>query len=106
MLIRRGEVTRLESNGIVVGMFPDFPYDQNTVELQPGDLLSAFTDGFTECENAQGIQFGDGRLAELLTRNSEKPLDEIVQIVTHAVRDWAHDLDNQDDTTMLLARRL
>src|SRR5205085_1231590 len=81
MLIRRGEVTRLESNGIVVGMF-------------------------TECENAQGIQFGDDRLADLLTRNSDKPLNEIVQIVTHAVRDWAHDLDNQDDTTMLLARRL
>ena len=106
ILIRRGEVTRLESNGMVVGLFPDFAYDQSTIVLQPGDLLSAFTDGFTECENAQGIQFGDGRLAELLTRNSEKPLDEIVQIVTHAVRDWAHDLDNQDDTTMLLARRL
>jgi sigma-B regulation protein RsbU (phosphoserine phosphatase) len=106
ILIRGNEVMRLESNGMVVGMFPEFPYEQSAVELQAGDLLTAFTDGITECENAQGVQFGDDRLTELLSRNSDKPLDEIVQIVTHTLRDWAHDLDNQDDRTMLLARRL
>ena len=106
ILIRRGKITRLESNGTVVGMFPDCPYEQNEVDLQSGDLLAAFTDGITESENAQGVQFGDERLVELLTRNSDRPLDEIVKVVTYAVRDWAHDLDNQDDTTMLLARRL
>jgi sigma-B regulation protein RsbU (phosphoserine phosphatase) len=106
ILIRQGRITRLESNGMVVGMFPDFPYEQNAVDLEPGDLLTAFTDGITESENAEGIQFGDERLVELLIRNSDRPLDEIVKVVTYAVRDWAQDLDNQDDTTMLLARRL
>ena len=106
ILIRQGKITRLESNGMVVGMFPDSPYEQNAVDLQPGDLLTAFTDGITESENAQGVQFGDERLVELLIRNSDRPLDEIVKVVTYAVRDWAYDLDNQDDTTMLLARRL
>ena len=106
ILIRHGKITRLESNGMVVGMFPDSPYEQTAVDLQPGDLLTAFTDGITESENAQGVQFGDERLVELLIRNSDRPLDEIVKVVTQAVRDWAHDLDNQDDTTMLLARRL
>ena len=106
ILIRQGKITRLESNGTVVGMFPDFPYEQKAVDLLPGDLLTAYTDGITESENAQGVQFGDDRLVELLIRNSDRPLDEIVKVVTCAVRDWAHDLDNQDDTTMLLARRL
>ena len=52
------------------------------------------------------VMFGDQRLMELLIRHSERPLDEIIRIVTAAVRDWAYDLANQDDTTMLLARRL
>ena len=106
ILIRGGKILRLESNGMVVGMFPDCPYEQSTLELQPGDLLSAFTDGITECENANGVQFGEERLTQLLTRNSDKPLAEIAQIATRAVRDWADNLDDQDDTTMLLARRL
>ena len=106
ILLRRGKTSRLEPNGMVVGMFPDSPYEQNVVELQSGDLLTAFTDGITESEDAKGEQFGDERLTELLIRYADRPLDEILQIVTERVRDWAHDLDNQDDTTMLLARRL
>ena len=97
---------RLESNGMAVGLFPDYPYEQGSVDLQAGDLLAAFTDGITESENSKGEQFGDERLIELLIQKCEKPLDEILGIVTLAVRDWAYDLDNQDDTTMLLARRI
>ncbi len=106
LLVRRNNVIRLESNGMAVGLFPDFPYEQSAIELQPGDLLMAFTDGITESENAAGDQFGETRLTELLIRSSEKPLDEIVQVITSAIKDWAYDLDNQDDTTILLARRL
>jgi sigma-B regulation protein RsbU (phosphoserine phosphatase) len=106
ILIRRGKLSRLEISGMVVGMFPDSPYEQTVVQLQPGDLLMAFTDGITESEDHKGEQFGDQRLGELLIRNSEKPLDEIIHIVTESLREWAHDADNQDDTTMLLARRM
>jgi sigma-B regulation protein RsbU (phosphoserine phosphatase) len=106
ILIRGAEVIRLESNGMAVGMFPDCPYDQNVIDLQPGDLFTAFTDGITESENAKGEEFGDVRLIEVLQANCEKPLDEILKTVSRAVREWAYDLANQDDTTMLLARRL
>lgn len=106
VLLRRRTVSRLESNGTVVGMFPDAPYEQDTVTLQPGDLLVAYTDGITESEDGSGQQFGEERLTELLIQHCDRPLDEIAQIVTARVQDWAYDLDNQDDTTILLARRL
>ena len=106
MIVRGTDIIRLESNGMVVGMFPDFAYEQSVVELERGDLFAAFTDGITESENAQGEQFGEERLADLLIRYRERPLDEIAGLVTGEIRDWASDLDNQDDTTILLARRL
>jgi phosphoserine phosphatase RsbU/P len=106
ILLRNGTVMRLDSNGMVVGMFPEYPFEEGVVELQKGDLLAAFTDGITEAENAQGEQFGDARLTELLIQNRDKPLDDVLAIVTRAVRDWAYDPDNQDDTTMVLARKL
>jgi len=106
ILVRNGNASRLEVNGMVVGLMPDAAYDQLMIELQPGDLLAAFTDGITESENGDGEQFGEDRLARLLVEHSRKTLDEIVEITTSSVRQWAFDLDNQDDTTMLLARRV
>lgn len=106
LLVRNGVATRLEGNGMVVGVVPDTPYEQVMIQLQTGDLVAAFTDGITESENEQSEEFGESRLAALLVEHATKPLDELVGIVTKAVREWAFDLDNQDDTTMLLARRL
>ena len=106
ILVREGKASRLEISGMVVGMFADSPYDQTVIELQQGDLLAAFTDGITESEDASGEQFGEERLAQLLVDNAAQPLAEIVELVTREVRAWAYDLDNQDDTTMLLARRV
>jgi sigma-B regulation protein RsbU (phosphoserine phosphatase) len=106
IVLRRGEIIRLESNGMVVGMFPESPYEQSVIQLQPGDLVAAFTDGITECENAGGEQFGEGRLTELLLRYRDRPLAEIVRTITDTVNNWAANIDDQDDTTLLLARRL
>jgi sigma-B regulation protein RsbU (phosphoserine phosphatase) len=105
ILLRGGNAMRLETSGTVVGMFPDSPYDEAVVELLPGDVFAAFTDGVTEPEDAHEEQFGDKRLIELLIENSERPLDEIVRIVMAAVHSWTHDCSNQDDITLLLARR-
>ena len=106
ILIRGSEKIRLDVGGTVVGLMPLFAYDQQVIELQPGDLLAMFTDGITEAEDASGEQFGDERLAVLLTQHKEQPLEEIVRIVTDRVREWAHDPDSADDTTILLARRI
>jgi sigma-B regulation protein RsbU (phosphoserine phosphatase) len=106
VLLRNGEVMRLESNGTVVGIFPEYPFEQVDVALKPGDLLAAFTDGITESENAQEEQFGEQRLIELLRKNVHRPLDEIIQSVMDAVGSWAHDPSMRDDITMLLARKL
>jgi sigma-B regulation protein RsbU (phosphoserine phosphatase) len=106
ILIRNGEILRLESNGTVVGLLPEYPFEQVDVLLQPGDLLAAFTDGITESENAQEEQFGEDRLIELLRKSVNRPLDEIIQSVMDAVGAWAHDPSARDDITMLLARKL
>jgi sigma-B regulation protein RsbU (phosphoserine phosphatase) len=105
ILLRGGNAMRLEARDTVVGMFPDSAYEEVVVELLPGDVFAAFTDGVTEPEDAHEEQFGDERLIELLVQNSGKPLDEIAQIVMAAVHSWTHDLSNRDDITLLLARR-
>ena len=105
VLIREGSAIHLETTGTIVGAFPGIRYEESHIRFHPGDLLVATTDGVTECENAAGDQFGEDRLIELLLENSNKPLDELIDIIVRAVNGWAHDLPGQDDTALLLARR-
>jgi phosphoserine phosphatase RsbU/P len=106
ILIRKGGAELLEVNGMVLGAFPDQPYGRGCVKLQPGDLLAAYTDGITEPENEYGEEFGERRLTELLIRNSRRPLEELVTVITDAVSTWGNVAEQQDDMTLLLLRRL
>jgi len=106
MLVRGGEVQRLDVHGMVVGAFAQAPYDSGETELLPGDLLVAFTDGVTEPENPYGVEYGEERLAELLVREADASPDEIVAAVLEDVRQWTGDPDELfDDMTLLVVRR-
>ena len=106
ILIRKGRAELLEVNGMVLGAFPNQPYGRGRLELQPGDLLAAYTDGITEPENEYGEEFGERRLTDLLIRNARRPLEELVTVVTEAASAWGSATEQQDDMTLLLLRRL
>jgi sigma-B regulation protein RsbU (phosphoserine phosphatase) len=106
ILIRQGLASRLEVSGMVLGVDPNVLYDQNSIQLESGDLLVGFTDGLSEPENEYEEEFGDARLIDLLVRHARKPLDEIASLVTTTVMEWARNPDHRDDMTLILARRL
>jgi sigma-B regulation protein RsbU (phosphoserine phosphatase) len=106
MLIRKGNVDRLDVNGTVVGAFSFAKFTESRVDLQSGDLLVFFTDGITEPENEYGEMFGEDRLADLVVRNAHRGEDEIIALVLESVRQFARAGEAQDDMTILLARRV
>ena len=58
MVIRpNGSIVWLETGGAPVGLFPDSTYKEGTVQLHPGDLVVAYTDGVAE---ALGPEAGMG----------------------------------------------
>jgi sigma-B regulation protein RsbU (phosphoserine phosphatase) len=106
LLLRNGTPQPLEVTGTVVGAFPSSRYEERTLELQPGDLLAAYTDGVVEPENEYGEPFGEDRLAELLVRHGHADNSEIIARVMEAVEAWTGSTELQDDMTMVLMRRL
>jgi len=98
-----GTVRRLEAGGTVVGLFDGMTYEEDSVEMVPGEIFLAYSDGVTEPENDFG-EFGEQRLIELVRENRDLPLPQISQIVTMAVDDWIGDKEQPDDVTLVLAR--
>ena len=100
---KEGTVRRLEAGGTVVGLFDGVTYEEDSVEMHPGEVFLAYSDGVTEPENEFG-EFGEQRLTELVRDNRHLPLPEISQIVTAAVDTWIGDKEQPDDVTLVLAR--
>ena len=105
LLIRDGQRTSLEVTGLVIGAFPGVRYESRSISLKPGDLLAAFTDGITEPENPYGEEYGEERLWDLLRRERDRPIDDIIAAVMEDVTAWVGGPIQQDDMTMLLMRR-
>jgi len=78
-------------------------YDEGAVEMHPGEIFLAYSDGVTEPENDFG-EFGEERLIDLVRDNRDLPLPEISQIVMLAVENWIGDNEQPDDVTLVLAR--
>ena len=100
-----GSVRRLEAGGMVVGLFDNMEYAEETVEVRSGDIFIAFSDGMTEPENEFG-EFGEQRLLETIAANRHLPLERIASHSIAAVKDWIGAVEQPDDITLVLARRI
>jgi len=103
ILGRDGSIRRLEAGGMVVGLFDRMEYTEETVELYPGDIFIAFSDGMTEPENEFG-EFGEERLIEAIAAHRNLPLDRIAAQAVSTVQDWIGSTEQPDDITLVLAR--
>jgi len=103
LITRDGAVSRLDTAGMVVGLFDGETYGETTMALHPGDLFVAFSDGITEPEN-NSEEFGEERLIALIQQHRNQPLVEIAQAITDAVLQWIGTAEQPDDITVVLAR--
>jgi phosphoserine phosphatase RsbU/P len=103
LIAKNGGIRRLEAGGTVIGLFDNMTYEEGSVEMKPGEIFLAYSDGVTEPENDFG-EFGEQRLIDLVSDNRNLPLPQISQLVTTAVEHWIGDNEQPDDVTLVLAR--
>ncbi|MFO7627885.1 MAG: PP2C family protein-serine/threonine phosphatase [Candidatus Fermentibacteraceae bacterium] len=103
-LFRCGESARLTTGGLVSGIIPGTHYEQETIELQPGDLVVVFTDGFTEVFDEADQEFGEERLSRVVTESGNVSLETLCDRVVTEVLEWSGVTVQSDDMTMFLIR--
>ena len=102
VLVRSGrDVQRLTEGGAVLGVFPDWAYEQRVATMGPGDRLLLFTDGASEAANSREEEFGEDRLAELAISLRERDAASIKDAILNEVRGFAGGA-LQDDATLVV----
>jgi phosphoserine phosphatase RsbU/P len=97
-------VCRLEEGGTVIGMFPDSLYREETLQLRPGDILVAFTDGITEALNGHDAEFGEQTLIDGVLRHDSRSAADIITSILKEVDGFTSGAPQHDDMTLVAIR--
>jgi sigma-B regulation protein RsbU (phosphoserine phosphatase) len=104
VLLRANRVERLEVGGLILGLFPQAAYDEEALQLEPGDALVIFSDGVTEAMNAANEEFGEARLLACLREHHDREPAELLRQILLAVRQFAASAVQNDDVTALVLK--
>jgi sigma-B regulation protein RsbU (phosphoserine phosphatase) len=98
-------IVKLEAGGIMLGAFEDFPFEEDSVSLQAGDLLVISSDGITEAMDASNNQFGADRLQEVVQQHRAESVAAISEHIFEAVRGHVKGHPQSDDMTLMVIKR-
>jgi len=105
-VVRRssGAMERLSCGGLPLGINPEAGYQSDTVVLQPGDWMVIFTDGLVEAVNAQGLEYDEQRVLNVLQSGVTATPDELLRRMMNDLDAFVGDTPQHDDVTCLLVK--
>jgi len=99
------KIKRLDTLGMLIGLDMDSTYHESQVQLQSGDTLIYFTDGFTDAANQNGERFDEENLIkhfQWACQHCPTPqaiLDYLFEQVQQFIGPERH---NEDDMTLIV----
>src|SRR5205823_2519874 len=103
-LVTRSGIRRLETGGVVLGLFEHASFEEEALTLEPGDFIVAFSDGVSEALNQAGEEFSDERLLGCVTANRAGTPQQVLDSLLKDVRAFCGDAPQSDDVTIVLVR--
>lgn len=100
-------ITRLDTVGMLLGLDMDTQYHEAEIQLQPGDTIIFYTDGFTEASNQRGDRFDEDNLERALQwacRNCASAEEILAYLFSLLDRFIGEDRGNDDDVTLVIMR--
>ncbi len=104
---RTQTIQQLDAWGMLIGLDRDSKYEDAKVQLDPGDTLVYYTDGFTDAVDRDGERFGEENLIAAVkwaVENCNSARD-ILDYLFNLVEDFADNNDsNSDDMTLVVVK--
>ena len=105
LVLKAGRLrAELARTGLAVGLLKDYEYRVEQAQLEPGELLLAFTDGIPDTQDPQGDFFGKEKL-QALFESSQLGARAFVDVVSQALEDHISTAEQYDDITLLAVSR-
>ncbi len=108
-IIRNGELIETKADKQPIGKFEDpQPYTTHSFEMQEGDLIYIFSDGFVDqfggpstSSGTAGKKFMRSNFRDLLLSISDQPMEEQKRIIDDTFEQWKGTCDQVDDVCVI-----
>ncbi len=104
IVLRGGEVLRLEASGPVVGLLPGVGYTMDSCQLQPGDIFIGYTDGISEAMNEQDEEWEEERFISAASACARAGAKEMIEGIFRCVDVFTGSAKQYDDMTLLVMK--
>lgn len=105
LLLRKGEVSNIESTGLPLGMFSTGRYPVTRTTLEPGDTLFLYTDGLSEAHDRSGVEFGVTRVSQFVSERHALAPEALTAACLENLKHHAAGATRTDDLTIMVLRR-
>ena len=105
-IIRGGELLETKANKQPIGKFDNpEPYTTHTIELQKGDSIYIFSDGFADQFGGEkGKKLKTTNFKQLLISIQNETMEKQKQLIDEAFEDWKGSLEQLDDVCVIGVR--
>jgi serine phosphatase RsbU (regulator of sigma subunit) len=107
-LIPRNEevqVQTLKRTGIAMGIEEESTWQQDSVRIQPGDVLILYTDGIPDAQNEDGEFFDEERIIDIANDHLGQPAHEIQAAILEGIQKFVGTTAQSDDITLMVLVR-
>lgn len=105
LLVQKSGVTSIAATGLPVGVFCSESFSVNRVQMNKGDTLFLYTDGFSESLDGAGNEYGAERISQLLNDNHSLSPDSILSLCRQELHTFAEGKVPGDDLTLMAITR-
>ena len=103
-LLSQNNAVRLDKGGMVLGVYEECTYEENSLMVPRDAVLVGYSDGLVEPENVYGEEFGIRRLQEAAVRVQTSSPSSVALSLMTAAEEWAGSAEQADDMTVIVAR--
>ena len=105
-IIRKEELLETKANKQPIGQFDNpEPYTTHTIELQKGDSLYIFSDGYADQFGGdKGKKLKTANFKQLLLSIQKESMEKQKQLIDEAFENWKGDLEQLDDVCVIGVR--
>jgi len=92
---------RLEGNELPVGLEEGAVYDDEEIQLKPGDRLVAYSDALIEMPRNMSELFGEDRLEGSLLKSAGEEVSKAIEMLLNDLSNWRGESPLHDDISLL-----
>ena len=105
LIHKNNEISQLEqTHGLPIGVYFNKSYKSDTTVLSKGDTLVLYTDGVTDCKNAEGQFYGADRLFKILQKTGAERPNLLIPKIMENVMDFKGKTKQADDISLMAVK--